>query len=58
MEAFQCENNDCNKTTFEDALDLFFKCPSCGAVLNLKANDKVKKHFSKKIDHLKQDIRN
>ena len=39
MEAFQCENNDCNKTTFEDALDLFFKCPSCGQVLNLKQKD-------------------
>ena len=57
-EFYHCGNHDCNRVTFEDALDLFFKCPSCGAVLNLKANDKAKKYFSKKIDHLKQDIRN
>ena len=57
-EFYHCGNHDCNRVTFEDALDLFFKCPSCGAVLNIKPNDKVKKYFSKKVDHLKQDIRN
>ena len=41
MEAFQCENNDCNKTTFEDALDLLCKCTSCGQVLNLKQKDDI-----------------
>ena len=41
MEAFQCENNDCNKTTFENTLDLLCKCPSCGQVLNLKQKDDI-----------------
>ena len=56
-EFYHCGNHDCNRVTFEDALDLFFKCPSCGKVLNLKTNEKIKKHFTKKIDHLKKDIR-
>ena len=56
-EFYHCGNHDCNRVTFEDALDLFFKCPSCGKVLNLKNNDKAKKHFTKKIDHLKNDMR-
>ena len=47
-----------NRTeTFEEALDLFFKCPSCGQVLNLKKNDKIRKLFLKKIDQIKQDVK-
>ena len=38
MEAFQCENNDCNKTTFDNKLDLCFKCTSCDQVLKQKAD--------------------
>jgi len=56
-EFYHCGNHDCNRVTFEDSLDLFFKCPSCGKVLNLKSNEKAKKHFTKKIDHLKSDMR-
>ena len=54
---YHCGNEDCSRETFENALELFFKCPSCGQVLNLKTNEKIKKHFVKKIDHLKKDIR-
>ncbi|MBM3911090.1 MAG: transcription factor, partial [Thaumarchaeota archaeon] len=35
----------------------FFKCPSCGKVLNLKKNDKSKKAFSVKIDEIRKDMR-
>ena len=57
-EFYHCGNEDCNRVPFENALDLFFKCPSCGGVLNLKKNEKLKKAFSKKIDEIKKDIRN
>ncbi len=57
-EFYHCGNEDCNRVPFENALDLFFKCPSCGGVLNLKNNEKLKKAFSKKIDEIKKDIRN
>ena len=54
---YHCGNEDCSRSTFEDALELFFKCPSCGQVLNLKKNEKNRKHFTKKIDQIKGDIR-
>ena len=54
---YHCGNEDCPRVTFENALELFFKCPSCGNVLNLKKNDKAKKAFAHKIDHIKKDMR-
>lgn len=54
---YHCGNNDCSRVTFENALELFFKCPSCGSVLNLKKNDKSKKAFTNKIDQIKKDMR-
>jgi transcription initiation factor TFIIE subunit alpha len=54
---YHCGNEDCPRVTFENALELFFKCPSCGNVLNLKKNDKSKKAFAYKIDHIKKDMR-
>ncbi len=54
---YHCGNEDCSRETFENALELFFKCPSCGQVLNLKKNEKIRKNFSKKIDQIKGDLR-
>ena len=54
---YHCGNEDCSRSTFEDALELFFKCPSCGQVLNLKKNEKIRKNFTKKIDEIRGDIR-
>ena len=54
---YHCGNEDCSRETFEYALELFFKCPSCGQVLNLKKNEKIRKNFSKKIDQIKGDLR-
>ena len=53
---YHCGNNDCDRVTFENALDQFFKCPSCGDVLNLKKNETQKKGFTKKIDEIGKDL--
>ena len=42
----------------ENALDEFFKCPSCGGVLNLKKNEKSQKAFAKQIDKIKKEMQN
>ncbi len=55
-EFYHCGNADCPRVTFEDSLEVMFKCPSCGQVLNLKKNDKAKKAFAKKIDKIKNDM--
>ena len=54
---YHCGNDDCSRLTFENALDVFFKCPSCGNVLNLKKNDREKKAFVKQIDKIRKDMR-
>jgi len=53
---YHCGNEDCPRTTFEDALEAMFKCPSCAKVLNLKKNEKAKKAFAKKIDEIRNDM--
>jgi len=53
---YHCGNNDCSRLTFEDALESFFKCPSCSGVLNLKKNDKSKKAFAKQVDKIRKEM--
>ena len=53
---YHCGPVDCNRVTFENALEEYFKCPSCGGVLNLKKNDKAQKAFAKQIDKIKKEI--
>ena len=59
---YHCGNEDCSRETFENALELFFKCPSCGQVLkrddkDIRKHEKTRKSFSKKIDQIKGDLR-
>ena len=52
---YHCGNDDCPRVTFEDALEEFFKCTSCGGVLNLKKNDRLQKAFAKQIDKIRKE---
>ena len=52
---YHCGNNDCVRVTFEDALEDFFKCKSCGGVLNLKKNERLQKAFAKQIDKIRKE---
>ena len=54
---YHCGNADCQKLTFEKALDLSFKCPTCGKLVNLSKNDKLKKSLQAKIDELRGDLK-
>jgi transcription initiation factor TFIIE subunit alpha len=53
---YHCGNDDCARVTFEDALEEFFKCPSCGKILNLKKNEKSQKAFAKQIDKIRKEM--
>lgn len=55
-EFYHCGNEDCKKITFEDALELFFKCPICNNVVNLSNNDKIKNALNNKIEQIKKEI--
>ena len=54
---YHCGNEDCSKLTFEKALDLSFKCPTCGKLVNITKNDKLKKALQHKIDELREDLK-
>lgn len=53
---YHCGNEDCRKLPFQEALEEFFKCPSCGKVVNLKKNDKLKKSLQFKVGELRNDL--
>ena len=53
---YHCGSEDCERLTFENALEESFKCPSCGKILDLKKNEKARKSFAKKIDQIKKDM--
>jgi transcription initiation factor IIE alpha subunit len=44
--------------TFEESLEEFFKCSSCGQALNLKKNEKLQNAFIKQIDKIRKDMQN
>lgn len=54
---YHCGNEDCQRITFETALEMFFKCPRCGSVVNLRKNDKLKKSLESKITDIRNDMR-
>ena len=54
---YHCGNGDCPRATFEESLDLDFKCSSCGRTMDIKKNERVRKIFLKKIDQIKQDVK-
>src|SRR5712692_10837332 len=56
-EFYHCGNEDCQKLTFEKALDLSFKCPTCGKLVNVTKNEKLKKALQAKIDQLRDDLK-
>jgi transcription initiation factor TFIIE subunit alpha len=56
-EFYHCGNEDCQKLTFEKALDLSFKCPTCGKLVNITKNEKLKKALQAKIDQLREDLK-
>ena len=54
---YHCGNGDCPRATFEESLDLDFKCSSCCRTMDIKKNERVRKLFLKKIDQIKQDVK-
>ena len=52
---YHCGNDDCIRVTFENALEGYFKCETCGGVLNIKKNEKLQRAFTKQIDKIKKE---
>jgi transcription initiation factor TFIIE subunit alpha len=57
-EFYHCGNHQCKRVKFDVAVELFFKCPACGAPLNMVDNTRVKEALRLKIDQITTDIVN
>ena len=55
-EFYQCGTPACPNMTFEDAMESFFKCPTCSKPLNRLDNAELKDSLRWKIKQLEEDI--
>lgn len=53
---FKCQNNECPRITFEEALENSFKCPYCGGDLIQFDNSGIIELLEKEIDKLNKEI--
>lgn len=55
-EFYHCGMPKCPKTTFEEAMDLFFKCPLCGNLLFLVDNEELRRAIYWKIKEISGEV--
>src|SRR3970282_602804 len=56
QEFYHCGNHDCPRVAFEQAVEIFFKCPNCKNLLNMIDNSKIKQALRYKIEQITRDI--
>ena len=55
-EFYHCGTSTCMTRTFEESMESFFKCPTCGKPLNRIDNTELKAALRWKIKQLEEDI--
>lgn len=55
-EFYHCGNLNCPRVTFEQAVEVFFKCPNCKGLLNMVDNSRIKQVLRLKIDQISRDL--
>ncbi len=53
---YWCGTEGCRKYTFEEAMDILFKCPKCGKTLLIVDNSKVIEALQRKIMELEKNL--
>ncbi len=53
---YWCNTDGCRKYPFEEAMDIFFKCPTCGNTLQLYDNSKLIEALEQKITELEHSL--
>lgn len=56
-EFYSCVNPECRKYTFEEAIEIFFKCPECGVNLKPIDNSYVREAFRWKIQQMMEEMK-
>jgi transcription initiation factor TFIIE subunit alpha len=53
---YYCHTPGCKRIPFEEAVELVFKCPTCGQPLMHYENDKVIHVLTKKVEQLRKEL--
>ncbi|MDH5374554.1 MAG: transcription factor [Candidatus Bathyarchaeota archaeon] len=53
---FYCYTPGCRRIPFEDAVELVFRCPTCGKPLMHYDNDKMVQALTKKVEQLRKEL--
>jgi transcription initiation factor TFIIE subunit alpha len=53
---FYCYTLGCRRIPFEDAVELVFRCPTCGKPLMHYDNDKMVQALTKKVEQLRKEL--
>ena len=53
---YKCDNPTCETITFQEALDQFFKCPSCGDNMNAIQKTELLKALNWKTDQIEVEL--
>jgi len=57
-EFYHCGMLTCPKMSFEESIDIFFKCRICGKILNLIDNIEIKNALEWKIKDITEEMKN
>jgi transcription initiation factor TFIIE subunit alpha len=53
---FYCYTAGCKKIPFEEAVELVFRCPTCGKPLMHYENDKILQVLTRKVEELRKEL--
>lgn len=53
---YYCYTPGCKRVPFEDAIELIFKCPTCGKPLMHYANERMLNALSKRVEQLRKEL--
>lgn len=54
---YYCGTPGCRRMTFEDAVELVFKCPTCGKLLKHFDNSKIIKVLTERVNRLREELK-
>ncbi|MEM3769153.1 MAG: transcription factor [Nitrososphaerales archaeon] len=55
---YHCGSLTCPKRTFEESMEIFFRCPNCGRILGQIDNSEIKKAIEWKIKEIMEEMEN
>jgi transcription initiation factor TFIIE subunit alpha len=55
-EFYRCNTPNCKRVPFDEAMELFFRCPTCKKSMIHVQNDQIIKRLTEKIDEVQKEL--